>query len=83
MILSHRAPSNLHMSSYRAIWTHFRPNFMFFAKQSQIPVKKSEIFLKPKSPHLAILKNICHIWEDRSRKVNNDKPDLRFFHGNF
>ena len=25
MILSHRAPSSLNMSSYRAIWTHFRP----------------------------------------------------------
>ena len=29
MILSHRAPSSLNMSSYRAIWTHFRPNFIF------------------------------------------------------
>ena len=24
-----------------------------------------------------------HTWEDRSRKVNNDEPDLRFYHGNF
>ena len=30
MILSHRAPSSLNMSSYRAIWTHFRPNSMIF-----------------------------------------------------
>ena len=30
MIVSHRAPSNLNMSSYRAIWTHFRQNFIFF-----------------------------------------------------
>ena len=30
MILSHRAPSSLNMSSYRAIWTHFRQNFIFF-----------------------------------------------------
>ena len=30
MILSHRAPPSLNMSSYRAIWTHFRPNFIFF-----------------------------------------------------
>ena len=30
MILSHRAPSNLNMSSYGAIWTHFRPNSIFF-----------------------------------------------------
>ena len=30
MIGSHRAPSSLNMSSYRAIWTHFRPNSMIF-----------------------------------------------------
>ena len=35
-----------------------------------------------KIPLLAIHKIISHIWEDRSRKVNNDEPDLRFFHGN-
>ena len=29
MIVSHRAPSSLNMSSYRAIWTHFRQNFIF------------------------------------------------------
>ena len=28
MILSHRAPSNINMSSYRTIWTHFRQNSM-------------------------------------------------------
>ena len=30
MIVSHRAPSSLNMSPYRAIWTHFRPNSMIF-----------------------------------------------------
>ena len=30
MILSHRAPSSLNMSPYRAIWTHFKPIFIFF-----------------------------------------------------
>ena len=30
MIVSHRAPSSLNMSSYRAIWTHFRQMFMIF-----------------------------------------------------
>ena len=30
MIVSHRAPSSVNMSSYRAIWTHFRPIFMIF-----------------------------------------------------
>ena len=34
MILSHRAPSSLNMSSYRAIWTHFRPNFIFFGPKN-------------------------------------------------
>ena len=28
MIVSHRAPSSLNMSSYRAIWTHFRLIFI-------------------------------------------------------
>ena len=83
MILSHRAPSSLNMSSYQAIWTHFRPNFIFvWPNKSQI-LAKNPIFLKCKSHHLAILINIWHIWEDRSRKVNNDEPDLRFCHGNF
>ena len=45
--------------------------------------KNPRLFHKMQSPHLAILINIWHIWEDRSRKVNNDEPDLRFFHGNF
>ena len=30
MILSHRAPSNLNTSSYKAIWTHFRSNSVIF-----------------------------------------------------
>ena len=32
-----------------------------------------------KIPLLAIHKIISHIWEDGSRTVNNDEPDLRFF----
>ena len=36
MILSHRAPSSLNMSSYRAIWTHFRSNSIIF-EQIEIP----------------------------------------------
>ena len=32
-----------------------------------------------KIPLLAIHKIISHIWEDRSRKVNNDEPGFRFF----
>ena len=58
MILSHRAPSSLNMSSYRAIWTDVRPNFMCsFAKQMSDP-EISKLFLNYKSPHLAILINI-------------------------
>ena len=45
--------------------------------------EKSKLFLKCKSPHLAILIDIRHIWEDRSRKVNNDEPEMRFVLGNF
>ena len=30
MIVSHRAPSSFNMSSYRAIWTHFRQNSQIF-----------------------------------------------------
>ena len=33
MILSHRAPSNLNMSSYRAIWTHFKSNSMILIRK--------------------------------------------------
>ena len=36
-----------------------------------------------KFPFFAIHNFISHIWEDGSRKVNNDEPDLRCFHGNF
>ena len=36
MILSHRAPSSLDMSSYRAIWTHFKQISMIF-EQINIP----------------------------------------------
>ena len=45
MLLSHIPLTSLNMS-YGAIWTHFRPNFIFFGpNKSQILVKKSEIFL--------------------------------------
>ena len=37
MILSHRAPSSLNMSSYRAIWIHFKPN-------SRILIQKYVVF---------------------------------------
>ena len=30
MMMSHRAPSCLNMSPYRAIWDHFRAHFMIF-----------------------------------------------------
>ena len=83
MILSHMAPSCLDMSSYRAIWTRFRPNVIFcWPKNLRSWSKNPRSFLNCKSPHLAILINIWHIREDGSQKVNNDEPDLGFFHGN-
>ena len=40
MIGSHRAPSSLNMNSYQAIWTHFRPNFIFFEQEISDPGPK-------------------------------------------
>ena len=71
------------------IWAQTEPygpisdQFSYFVGQKISDLQKSKLFLKCKSHHLAILINIWHVWEDRSRKVNNDEPDLRFFHGNF
>ena len=36
MILSHMAPSCFNMSPYRAIWTHFRSNYMMFEPENHI-----------------------------------------------
>ena len=36
MIVSHMAPSSINMSSYRAIWTHFRSNSPIF-EETQVP----------------------------------------------
>ena len=50
----------------------------------QKPAKKQVLKMPPlpgsKIPLLANHKIISHTWEE---KVNNDEPDLRFFHGNF
>ena len=58
-----------------------------FSKTHKIMVfEKIQIFEQlpgSKIPLSAIHKIISHIWEDAPRKVNNDNPDLRFFHGNF
>ena len=59
---------------------------LFFQKPTKMVFEKIQIFeqlLKSKSPLSAIHKIIWHIWQPRSRKVNNDEPDLRFFYGNF
>ena len=37
MILSHIPLTSLNMSSYRPIWTHFRPNFICFEQQISYP----------------------------------------------
>ena len=57
-----------------------------FQKNAKMGFEKIQIFEqlpKSKIPLLAIHKTISHIWEDGSQKVNNDEPELRFFHGNF
>merc|ERR1712070_617785 len=54
-----------------------------FQKPATNGILKIPPFSGSKIPLLAIHKIISHIWEDRSRKVNNDEPNLRFYHGNF
>ena len=39
MIVSHKAPSSVNMSSYRAIWTHFRQILMIFIDSNLQTVK--------------------------------------------
>ena len=56
---------------------------LFFKNPQKIGFLKMPPFSGSEIPLLAIHKIISHIWEDRSRKVNNDEPNLRFFHGNF
>ena len=56
------------------------PRFSKFRKKC---VLKNQVLPGSKIQLLAIHKIISHIWEDASGKVNNDEPDLRFFHGNF
>ena len=52
MILSQRAPSSFNMGSYRAIWTHFRPNYMIWGQKTEIHISEF-----PKSPNLKIPKS--------------------------
>ena len=63
------------------------PGSHFFKNpQKMVFEKKIQLFEQlpgSKIPLLAIHKIISHIWEDGSRKVNNDESDLNFFHGNF
>ena len=56
---------------------------LFFLNPQKNGVWKNPVLPGSKIPLLAIHKIISHIWEDRSRKVNNDEPGFRFFHGNF
>ena len=47
MLLSHGAPSSLNMSSYRAIWTHFRKkNLICCAKEISDPGQEIRDFPK-------------------------------------
>ena len=59
---------------------------LFFQKPAKNVFEKIKIFEQlpgSKIPLPAIHKIISHIREHAPRKVNNDEPDLRFFHGNF
>ena len=54
------------------------PGLIFQKKKHKKCVLKNPVLPGSKIPLLAIHKIISHIWEDGSRKVNNDEPDLRF-----
>ena len=43
MIVSHRAPSSLNMSPYRAIWTHFRSKSMILEQHKNPEINTSEL----------------------------------------
>ena len=78
MILSHMAPSCLNMSSYRAIWTHFRHIFfMFYWQQDPRPFPKSPI---SSSSHFH---DLWQIQKPRSQKVSIKEPDLSQSQWNF
>ena len=55
----------------------------FFKNPQKNGVWKNQVLPGSKIPLLAIHKIISHVWEDAPRKVNNEEPDLRFFHWNF
>ena len=52
---------------------------LFFKNPQKNVFENKSVLSGSKFPLLAIHKIISHIWEDGSRKVNNDEPDLRFF----
>ena len=59
------------------------PGSFFSKTRKKMVFEKIQIFEQlpgSKIPLLAIHKIISHIWEDAPRKVNNEEPDLRFFH---
>ena len=56
------------------------PIFQKPAKENVFEKKEKTVLPGSKIPLLAIHKIISHIWEDRSRKVNNDEPGFRIFH---
>ena len=77
MILSLVAPCCLNMllSSYRAIWTQFGPNLVFFQDADGQQIRES--FLHDRSLHLATLIRIWQIWAPRSQKVRKEEINLR------
>ena len=75
MIVKHMASSSLNMSSYRAIWTHFRSNFIIV---SICPRSRNmTFFLNDKFLLLATLMFLGHKQKQpRSQQVNTEEPEM-------
>ena len=74
MILSRMVPSSLNMSSYRAIWIHFRSNSMMFAKKNVTKIVTKIGALRSHSKirvvqegHAYLHAHVHHICKDTSR----------------
>ena len=71
MIVSHRPLTSLNMSSYRAIWTHFKPIFMIFinlilqtGKSRNLESEKSEK-IKYLKLQICSAQNVGKVWISR------------------
>ena len=83
MILSQRAPSSLNMSPYRAIWSHFRPNYMIFGqtipKRTYLNFRNPQIW-KSRNPEIGPYSSERHFSESCSpRKMMQNGIDEIFW----